>query len=67
MMLKRSRLTKAEVQSQCLQVERANIKSNARLQKRELQLKEFTRFKTTMRMILRAWPLKEGLESIEVH
>ncbi len=28
-MFKRSRLTKAEVQSQCLQVERANTKSNA--------------------------------------
>ncbi len=42
-MFKRSRLTKAEVQSQCLQVERANTKSKRRLQKRQLQLNEFTR------------------------
>ncbi len=37
-----SRNTLAEVPSQCLQVERANTKSNTVYKKRELQRNEFT-------------------------
>ncbi len=36
-------LDRDEVQSQCLQVEIANSKSNAIYKKRDLQLNEFTR------------------------
>ncbi len=53
MMLKRSRLTKAEVQSQCLQVERANIKSNA-IYKKGVTTQRVYKVKQRCRTILRA-------------